>query len=67
MIRVASGFAQVLAMLDRYGFDRTVWELDAERGAKGFRSWLENKGTNAAPGTFILVPLPSDGTLIQFQ
>lgn len=39
MIRVASCFAQVLAMVDRYGFDRAVRELDAERGAKGFRSW----------------------------
>lgn len=39
MIRVASCFAQVLAMVDRYGFDSTVRELDAERGAKGFRSW----------------------------
>jgi hypothetical protein len=26
-------------MIDRYGFDRAVRELDAERGAKGFRSW----------------------------
>jgi len=39
MIRVASCFAQVLSMIDRYGFDRSVRELDAERGAKGFRSW----------------------------
>ena len=39
MIRVASCFAQVLGMIDRYGFDRAVRELDAERGAKGFRSW----------------------------
>jgi hypothetical protein len=39
MIRVASCFAQVLSMIDRYGFDRAVRELDAERGAKGFRSW----------------------------
>jgi len=39
MVRVASCFAQVLAMVDRYGFDRTIRELDAERGAKGFRSW----------------------------
>jgi hypothetical protein len=37
MIRVASGFAQVLSMIDRYGFDRAVRDLDAERGAKGFR------------------------------
>lgn len=39
MIRVASCFAQVLSMIDRYGFDRAVRELDAERGAKGFRCW----------------------------
>ena len=39
MVRVASCFAQVLSMVDRYGFDRTIRELDAERGAKGFRSW----------------------------
>jgi hypothetical protein len=26
-------------MIDRYGFDSAVRELDAERGAKGFRSW----------------------------
>ena len=39
MIRVASCFAQVLSMIDRYGFDRAVRDLDAERGAKGFRSW----------------------------
>jgi len=39
MIRVASCFAQVLGMIDRYGFDSAVRELDAERGAKGFRSW----------------------------
>jgi hypothetical protein len=39
MIRVASCFTQVLSMIDRYGFDRSVRELDTERGAKGFRSW----------------------------
>jgi len=39
MVRVASCFAQVLSMVDRYGFDRTIRELDAERGSKGFRSW----------------------------
>ena len=39
MVRVASCFAQVLSMVDRYGFDRIIRELDAERGAKGFRSW----------------------------
>lgn len=39
MVRSASCFAQVLSMVDRYGFDRAVRGLDAERGAKGFRSW----------------------------
>ena len=39
MIRSASCFAQVLSLVDRYGFDRAVRDLDAERGAKGFRSW----------------------------
>lgn len=39
MIRVASSFAQVRGMIDRYRFDRAVRELDAERGAKGFRCW----------------------------
>jgi len=39
MIRSASCFAQVLGMIDRYGFDRAVRERDAERGAKGFRCW----------------------------
>ena len=39
MVRTGSCFAQVLSMVDRYGFDRTIRELDAERGAKGFRSW----------------------------
>ena len=37
MVRSASCFAQVLSMVDRYGFGRAVRELDAERGAKGFR------------------------------
>ena len=39
MVRTGSCFAQVLSMVDRYGFDRAIRELDAERGAKGFRSW----------------------------
>jgi Transposase DDE domain/Domain of unknown function (DUF4372) len=39
MIRVASCFAQVLELVDRGGFGRAVRELDAERGAKGFRCW----------------------------
>lgn len=39
MIRVASCFAQVLSLIDRYGFAREVRTLDAERGAKGLRSW----------------------------
>ncbi len=39
MIRVASCFAQVLELIDRCGFGRAVQDLDAERGAKGFRCW----------------------------
>ena len=39
MVRVASCFAQVLELIDRHGFGRAVRDLDAERGAKGFRSW----------------------------
>lgn len=39
MVRTGSCFAQVLGMIDRYGFDRVIRELDAERGAKGFRCW----------------------------
>jgi hypothetical protein len=39
MIKVASCFAQVLELIDRCGFGRAVHELDAERGAKGFRCW----------------------------
>lgn len=39
MVRVASCFAQVLELIDRHGFGRSVRELDAERGAKGFRCW----------------------------
>jgi hypothetical protein len=39
MVGVASCFAQVLEVVDRCGFGRAVRELDAERGAKGFRCW----------------------------
>jgi len=39
MVRVASCFAQVLELVDRAGFGRVVRELEAERGAKGFRCW----------------------------
>jgi hypothetical protein len=39
MVRVASCFAQVLSLVDRYAFDRVVREMGAEYGAKGFRSW----------------------------
>jgi hypothetical protein len=39
MIRVARCFAQVMEMIDRGGFARAVRDLDAERGAKGFRCW----------------------------
>lgn len=39
MVRTGSCFAQVLSMVDRYGFDRIIRKMDAERGAKGFRSW----------------------------
>lgn len=39
MVKVASCFAQVLELVDRRDFARAVKELDAERGAKGFRCW----------------------------
>lgn len=39
MVKVASCFAQVLNLIDRHGFGAAVRELDAERGAKGFRCW----------------------------
>ena len=39
MVRSGSCFAQVLSLVDRYGFDQAVRELRAERGAKGFRCW----------------------------
>ena len=39
MVKVASCFAQVLNLIDRHGFGAAVSDLDAERGAKGFRCW----------------------------
>lgn len=39
MVKVASCFAQVLNLIDRQGFGAAVRDLDAERGAKGFRCW----------------------------
>lgn len=39
MVKVASCFAQVLNLIDRHGFWAAVRDLDAERGAKGFRCW----------------------------
>ena len=39
MIRVASLFAQVLSLIDRNKFARSVHYLGAERSAKGFRCW----------------------------
>ena len=39
MVKVASCFAQVLNLIDRHGFGAAVRNLDAERGAKGFRCW----------------------------
>lgn len=39
MIKVASLFAQVLSLIDRKHFARSVIELEAEKGAKGFRCW----------------------------
>ena len=39
MIRAMSCFAQVLDLVNRYGFSQAVADLDAERGAKGFRCW----------------------------
>ena len=39
MIKVASVFAQVLSLIDRREFSRSVAELQAEKGAKGFRCW----------------------------
>ena len=39
MIKVASVFAQVLSLINRNKFSRSVGELEAEKGAKGFRCW----------------------------
>ena len=39
MIKVASVFAQVLSLINRREFSRSVSELEAEKGAKGFRCW----------------------------
>jgi len=39
MIKVASLFAQVLSLIDRGSFARSVIQLQAEKGAKGFRCW----------------------------
>src|SRR6056297_3521129 len=39
MIKVASVFAQVLSLINRNKFARSVSELQAEKGAKGFRCW----------------------------
>ena len=39
MIKVASVFAQVLSLINRREFSRSVAELEAEKAAKGFRCW----------------------------
>jgi len=39
MIRVASCFAQVLSLINRYNFERLVHDNRAEHGAKGFSCW----------------------------
>ena len=39
MIKFASVFAQVLSLINRREFSRSVAELQAEKGAKGFRCW----------------------------
>lgn len=39
MIRVASCFAQVLSLINRYDFERLVHEHGTERRAKGFSCW----------------------------
>lgn len=39
MIKVASVFSQVLSLINRREFSRSVAELSAEKGAKGFRCW----------------------------
>lgn len=39
MIKVASIFAQVISLINRREFSRSVSELEAEKCAKGFRCW----------------------------
>jgi len=39
MVKVASVFAQVLSLINRNDFSKAVYELDAEKAAKGFRCW----------------------------
>ena len=39
MIKVASLFAQVLSLIDRNKFTRSVHYLGVEKSAKGFRCW----------------------------
>lgn len=39
MVKVASVFAQVLSLINRNDFSKSVSELDAEKAAKGFRCW----------------------------
>ena len=39
MIKVASVFAQVLSLINRREFSLSIIELEAEKGAKGFRCW----------------------------
>ena len=39
MIKVASLFTQVLSLIDRAHFSKAVTQLEAEKGAKGFRCW----------------------------
>ena len=39
MIKVASIFAQVISLINRREFSQSVAQLEAEKGAKGFRCW----------------------------
>jgi uncharacterized protein DUF4372 len=39
MVAVASGFAQIIALIDRTDFARAVRQHAAERAAKGFGCW----------------------------
>lgn len=41
MIKTASIFAQVLSLINRRKFSLAVSELEAEKGAKGFRCWQQ--------------------------